>query len=62
MADLPSHANSNNDPGAGSNRELIPGTPWRQYVVFGTIVLILLLVIVLHLTGGGLSSLHTPSS
>jgi hypothetical protein len=57
MADRPSHPDSNDDTGAGLNRGSTSNIPWRRYVLLGIIGLVLL-VVVLHLHGGGLAVRH----
>lgn len=63
MADPPAYTDSNGDAGDDTrmkpDRESPPGTP-RWVKVFGIIVIVLvLLFIILHITGGGLGG-HTP--
>ena len=59
MADSPHSPNSNGDPGVESDRESITPTP-RWVKLFGIVALVLVLLFVfLHLTGGGLRG-HTP--
>jgi hypothetical protein len=53
MAHLPSHPDASDDTGVAPDRGSTTSTSWRLYVLLGIIGLILLLV-VLHLTGGGL--------
>jgi hypothetical protein len=61
MADLPPYPDSNGDTGEGPDRGSTTSTPcWVK--VFGIIAIVLvLLLVILHLTGGGLGG-HTPPS
>jgi hypothetical protein len=52
MADSPFNSASNDDAGVGPDRGSTTSTRWGLYVLLGTIGLFLVLV-VLHLTGGG---------
>ncbi len=59
MADPPSYPDTGDDTGVGPDRGSPPSTP-RWVKVFGIIVIVLLLLfVILHLTGGGLGG-HTP--
>ncbi len=58
MADLLSHPDSNDGTSVEPDRGSTTSTPWKLYVLLGIIGLVFLLVVVLHLTGGGLAGLH----
>ncbi len=59
MAELPAYPESTGDTGVRPDRGLPPPTP-RWVKVFGIVVVVLVLVfVILHLTGGGFGG-HTP--
>jgi hypothetical protein len=58
VADPPSHSDSNDGSGQGAVRQLPATLPWGMYVLFGTIGLVLLLVIIHFIAGGHTSHGH----
>jgi hypothetical protein len=56
IADLAAHPDPTDDTGMGSGRGATTSTPWGVYVLLGIIgLVVVVLFVALHLTGGGLS-------
>jgi hypothetical protein len=59
ISNPPPYPDSGDDPGVGPVRDSTTGTSrWGKVILFIAIVLFLLMVIVLHLMGGGLRGVH----
>jgi len=63
MTDLPPSPDSNDNTGAGTGRELTPGTPlWVKVFGIVALVLVLLVIIVMFASGGSHGpGRHIPS-